>query len=100
MKRLNNALNPLEYMNFAFEMQKLTMAASETIWHRSLQMTSGTMSLHENASMWTEKPTAMFSGIEKATAAAVSGKSPAKVMEAAMEPMTTKATANAKRLRK
>jgi len=92
-------LNPLHYMEFAFQQQKLAMAAAETIWHRSMQMAAGEMSMVENASMWFEKPTAMATGMEKAAVAAVAGKSPAQVMHAAMEPMTKKASANAKRLR-
>lgn len=99
MPRKTNPLNPIDYMDFAFEQQKLLMAATETIWHRSVKMATGKMSAVENASMWMEKPTAVASGLQKATVAAASGKSPAKVMRAAMEPMTTKASANAKRLR-
>ena len=100
MARRTNYLNPLDYMNFAFEQQKLAMAAAETIWHRSSQIAAGKMTAVENASMWIEKPTAVMSGMEKAVIAAASGKSPAKVMLAAMAPMTAKASANAKRLRK
>ena len=99
MSRKTTTLNPLDYMDFAFEQQQLIMAATETIWHRSLKIVTGKMSAVENASMWMEKPTAVASGLQKATIAAASGKSPAKVMSAAMEPMTTKASANAKRLR-
>ncbi len=100
MKRRLNALNPLDYLDFAFEMQKLTIAASETVWHRSVKISMGTMTPLENASMWMEKPTAVASGMQDATLAAISGKSPAQVMQAAVHPMTKKASANAKRLRK
>ncbi len=100
MKRSLSHLNPIDYANYAFEIQKLSLAASETIWHRSMQMAMGKMTALENASMWVEKPTALLGSFEKATLAAISGKPPAQIMRAAMEPLTVKASANAKRLRK
>jgi len=100
VKRGLNLLNPIDYANYAFEMHRLSLAASETIWHRSMQMTMGKMSALENASMWTEKPTALIGSMEKATIAAVAGKPPVQIMQAAMEQLTKKASSNAKRLRK
>lgn len=95
-----NFPTPLDFMDFALQQQRLTMDAAETIWHRSTQIALGKMSPVENMSMWMEKPTAMARGFEKAAVAAVAGKSPAQIMHAAMAPMTAKASANAKRLRK
>lgn len=89
----------LDYSNALFQQQKLAMAATETIWHRTTQMALGQMSPTENMAMWLEKPTAMAVGFEKASLAAIAGKSPLNVMQAALEPMTKKATSNAKRLR-
>jgi len=100
LKRSQNPLNPVDYVNYAFEIHRLSLAASETIWHRSMQMVTGRMTPIENASMWVEKPKALFESLEKSTIAAVSGSSPAQIMQAAAEPLTKKATANAKRLRK
>ena len=99
MSRPLNPFNFFDYVDVTFQQQKLVMAASETIWHRSLQLASGQMSLVEGTAMWWEKPTAIAAGLEKATLAAAAGRSAPQVMQAALEPMTKKASANAKRLR-
>ena len=100
MSSASSRTNVQDYTNALFQQQKLAMAATETIWHRSIQMALGQMSPMENMAMWMEKPTAMFNGFENASIAAVAGKSPLKVMQAALEPMTSKASSNAKRLRR
>lgn len=100
MARTIKPLTPLDFFELMAQQQKLALAASETIWHRSLQLALGKMSPVETASMWVEKPTAFVTGFEKAAIAAVSGKSPAKVMQAAWAPVTAKASSNAKRLRR
>ena len=88
-----------ELVDSMFQQQKLAMDATETIWHRSMQLAAGQMSLDEGAAMWWEKPTAILAGFEKATLATLSGQSAPKIMQAALEPMTKKASKNAKRLR-
>ena len=100
MPKRPNYPTPTDHIDMMIEQQKLMMAAAETIWHRSMQIASGKMTAIENASMWMEKPTAMITGMENATLAAVSGKAPIEIMRAAMAPMTAKASANARRLRR
>ncbi len=100
MHRTLNFLNPFDYVSLAFQQQKLAMASVETVWHRSSQMAAGTMTPSESVTMWAEKPTALAKGFERASIAAVAGKSPVQVMHAAMAPMTAKARSNARRLRK
>ena len=88
-----------DVIDSAFQQQKLAMDATETIWHRSMQLATGQMSLVEGTAMWWEKPTAIAAGFEKAAVAAMAGHSAPKIMQAALEPMTKKASKNAKRLR-
>jgi len=99
MSRRPNPLNSFDFIDAAFQQQKLAMAAAETIWHRSVQLASGQMSLVEGTAMLWEKPTAVAAGFEKAATAAIAGQSAPKVMQAALDPMTKKASANARRLR-
>jgi hypothetical protein len=99
MARKTDPFGSVALLDVIGQQQKLAFAATETIWHRSLQMAMGTMTPTENVSMWWEKPTAMVSGMEKAAHAAISGKSAPQVFKAALAPMTAKASANAKRLR-
>ncbi len=100
MARTKIPLDPGFYMDMLWQQNRLALAATETIWHRSVQMAMGTMSPAENVSMWMEKPTAVITGMEKAALAAVAGKSAPQIVSAALAPMTAKASANAKRLRK
>ena len=99
MSHRSNPLNYFDYVDAAFQQQNLAMAATETIWHRSMQLASGQMSLVEGTAMWWEKPTAIAAGFEKAATAAIAGHSAPRVVQAALDPMTKKASANAKRLR-
>jgi len=92
MSRYLNSLNPLDYVALAFEQQKLAAAAFETIWWRSSSFANGKMCPIESVAMWVEKPTALANGFEKASMAAVKGKTPAQVMQAAFAPMTAKAS--------
>lgn len=100
MARKKNPIGPGIYLDMLMQPNRLALAAAETIWHRSVKMATGTMTPAENAAMWMEKPTAVANGMEKAALAVVAGKTPAQIMSAAFAPMTAKASANAKRLRK
>ena len=94
-----NLLNPFDFIDLGLQQYKLTVAAGETIWRRSSLYSRGALPITEAMSMWVEKPTAIAKGFEDAAMATARGKNPAAVFLAALEPMTVKASSNAKRLR-
>ena len=99
MPRRINPFNPFDYVDLALQQQKLALSATETIWRRSALYSRGALTPLEATAMWMEKPAAFAKGAEKAMMAAARGKSPAKIMDAALDPLTRKASSNAKRLR-
>jgi hypothetical protein len=84
--------NPTPSLAFPMMMTRLTFAAWETIFHRSMMMAQGTCSAAEYARMGEEKVAA----VQKSMTALMSGRG----HEAALAPFVTRARANAKRLRR
>ncbi len=79
---------------------RMGVAANEVILRRMAMMAAGAMSGPEAARMFLEKPEAFAAGARKAGMAAARGAPAAKVMTAALGPVSAKARANARRLRK
>ena len=100
MQRRFNPMNPFDYIDLGLQQQKLGLAAAETIWRRSSLYSRGALTPVETMTMMFEKPTAMAKGMENAAKAAASGKTPVQIVNAALAPMTAKASSNAKRLRR
>jgi hypothetical protein len=73
-------------------MTELAAASFETVWHRTALMMTGACTPREYERMITEK----MHALHLSTAAAVTGES----LEAVLRPFHTRATANARRLRK
>jgi alpha-D-ribose 1-methylphosphonate 5-triphosphate diphosphatase PhnM len=76
------------------------IAAAEVIWHRSLAMASGTMTLPEATRMILEKPAALARSAERGAIAAARGAGPGKVAAAFVRPISSRARSNARRLRR
>ena len=100
MLRTFNPFNQFDFVDLGLQQQKLGLAAAETIWRRSSLYSRGALTPDETMSMMFEKPTALAQGLEGAAKAVASGKNPAQVLNAALAPMTAKASSNAKRLRR
>jgi hypothetical protein len=79
---------------------QMNLAAAEVIWQRSAMLASGAMSAPEAARMWLEKPATFAAAAEKAVTAAVRGGDALAVTSAALRPYRSRATANARRLRR
>jgi ABC-type molybdate transport system substrate-binding protein len=77
---------------------RMSMAAGEVIWRRSLLAAQGGLSASETSRMFLEKSTAATEAMERATRAAVGGASAVAVAQAALTPYGRHARANAKRL--
>lgn len=90
----------LDFYKLMLQQQKLGLAAGEVVARRLAAMMTGGMSRREAVTMVTEKPKAVSKGAEAAAAALASGKGPLAATRAFYEPMTKRARANAKRLRK
>jgi hypothetical protein len=78
--------------NFPAMMTQLTLSSWETIYHRSLMMAQGTLSIAEYQRMITEKATAA----QASTLALMSGQGHAAVVA----PYLVRSRANARRLRR
>ena len=91
---------PIAFTKFAFQQQKLSMAACEVVFRRMTALGAGQMSDTEAVSMVFEKPTAFAKGAERAAQAMVMGRGPLAATIEFYKPMTHKATSNAKRLRR
>lgn len=100
MTRKMNPFNPVDWFALGVLQQTLAASATETIMRRSALMGAGQMNMPEAAAMMMEKPTAIAKGFEKATIAAARGQNVAQITSEFLKPMTTKASSNAKRLRK
>ena len=79
---------------------RMGVAANEVIWRRSLMMAFGAMSGAEAARMVLEKPAAFALAVERAGRAAARGASAPRILEEALRPVSVKARANARRLRR
>lgn len=100
MARKPKIVSPFDIWALIFEQQKMMIAATETIFSRSSLFANGRLSPVEAMAMCVEKPAAYFKGIEKGAMAFIGGKNPAEVMNAAIKPLTAKASSNARRLRR
>jgi hypothetical protein len=78
--------------NFPAMMTQLTLSSWETIYHRSLMMAQGTLSVAEYQRMFMEKAAA----VQASTLALMSGQGHA----AAVAPYLVRSRANARRLRR
>jgi Na+/glutamate symporter len=78
--------------NFPAMMTQLTLSSWETIYHRSLMMAQGTLSVAEYQRMFMEKAAA----VQASTVALMSGQGHA----AAVAPYLVRSRANARRLRR
>lgn len=92
--------NALLWQRQAMEQHAMWLSAAEVIWWRGLQMAAGQMSLREATRMTMEKPAAFAKGLEQGVLAAVQGKGPDKVTTAFLRPVSRRAHANARRLRR
>ncbi|WP_068115403.1 hypothetical protein [Tropicimonas marinistellae] len=79
--------------------QQMWMAANEVIWHRMVQMMTGTMSAGEASRMVLEKPAAFARAAQHAGEVAIRGGDAASVARAAVKPLRIKTRSNARRLR-
>lgn len=95
-----NPLDPFGLIAFGVQQQKLMLGAIETIALRTQSARDGNLTSVEMIGMMMEKPTAFAKGYEKAAKAVAKGRAPIAVMTEFYEPMTRKASSNAKRLRK
>lgn len=87
-----------EGFSLALGYQRMMITAGQVMWHRGLQMLTGTMRADEFQKMWWEKQLAGTKAIEKSATAAVRGESVTQIMQAGMKPILRKTTANARRL--
>lgn len=87
-------------MRFSSAATRMNVAAAEVIWRRTTMMATGAMSGAEAMRMLTEKPLALVEGATKAAMKAATGGDATAVASAAMRPLSTRARANARRLRK
>lgn len=89
-----------QLMMLATAYQAMTIAASEVIFRRSLQMATGSMSPPDAFGMILEKATVFAAAAEKAAVAAARGGDPVRVATAALGPYGAKTKANVRRLRR
>ena len=71
-----STLDPRALLKLATAYQRMTLAATEVIAHRSLQMALGAMTAAEATTMVMEKMTAFTASAEKAAVAAARGSDP------------------------
>lgn len=86
------------FTRLALLQQKIGITAAQTVLSRSTLFLNGTLTPVEATAMWMEKPVALATGMQNAALSLVRGEGPSAVMEAALMPMATKTSANAKRL--
>ncbi len=86
-----------EMMRFQTEM---TLAASEVVARRVHLFATGALTAEEATRMVMEKPAAMAKGMEAGARAFVAGASPHDAFMEAAEPISDRAQANARRLRR
>ncbi len=79
---------------------EMNMAAAEVIARRSLLAATGALTASEAARMVLEKPAAFASGFEAMAQAILVGASPETALRKAAAPVSTRARANARRLRR
>lgn len=82
----------------ALACSQMWMASNEVIWHRSLQMMTGTMSPSEATRMVLEKPIAFARAVQGASEAVAQGQDPGRIAHAAVTPICIEAHSNARRL--
>lgn len=95
---MRSFFNPFDYFTLALQQQALMVASARTISRRTTLMMTGAMTAREATGMCLEKPTAFAKGLGQGGRAVKRGKSPAKVMSAALKPISAKASSNARRL--
>ena len=98
MRYRSPSFDPFALASLAFEQQRLIMSAWQTIWWRTADAMSGTMSQKEFAAMWSEKPVAMAKSMQKSASAAMRNRPPVEIARQAIRPLERKASSNAKRL--
>ena len=100
MRAKFNPFDPFGLVALGLQQQKLMISAAETVARRMQIAGTGKMSPVEMAGMMMEKPTAFAQGYEKAARAAAQGRAPVAILTEFYDPMTRKASSNAKRLRR
>lgn len=88
------------WQSAAMAYNQMWLAAGEVIWRRGMQMMTGTMTHAEATRMIMEKPVAFARAARKAGIAASTGKDPATIARLAVSPLRSKASSNARRLRR
>ncbi|OSP56352.1 hypothetical protein [Pseudoruegeria sp. SK021] len=91
--------DPFNFMRVSGEMVTLGIESQSVIMYRLLGM-SGLWAVHpdENERMISEKHVAFTESVSSAFQAVMSGKSPDRVMSAAIEPLRSKTKSNVQRL--
>lgn len=79
---------------------RMNLAAAEVVWRRTALFATGALSGAEALRMLTEKPQAFAEGAAQAAITAATGGSAAAVASAAIRPVSARAAANVRRLRK
>jgi hypothetical protein len=94
---VRHPFNPFDYCALALRQQALLAASVQTIWWRTGCLMAGTTTPAEAFAMCTEKPVAFAKAMDRGARAAVRGQSPARILSAALEPISRKASSNARR---
>ena len=94
-------MNPFAMMNLNMQMTSM-MCEAQTVMGLRIMGMSGAIATPkgENDRMMNEKPAAMIDAFAAGTKAALAGKAPEEIMSAAIKPLSSKVTANRKRLMK
>lgn len=88
------------WIKYAFSFQRMAMAASEVILHRSMRMSRGEMTAPEAVGMVLEKASAFARATERAATAAAMGANPAIIANAALSPISAKTRSNVRHYRR